>query len=137
VHYLNTDKRLDEWVPDSACIEARQEAQAQAVHKRRVSLRSAGRSTSVSPARPPTPGPSSSRQTTGPDMTLPLAEPPTMTEEDFDIHHHKQITAQRNFDKVNFGKWQMKTWCVPFANAFTSEELTEPRINTGTFLHIL
>lgn len=35
-----------------------------------------------------------------------------MTEEDFDIQHHKQITAHRNFDKVHFGDWQIKTWCV-------------------------
>lgn len=36
-----------------------------------------------------------------------------MTEEEFDIKHHKQITAKRNFDKVNFGQWRIKTWCVP------------------------
>jgi hypothetical protein len=35
-----------------------------------------------------------------------------MTEEEFDIEHHKQITARRNFDKVNFGQWQIKTWFV-------------------------
>jgi histone acetyltransferase MYST1 len=34
-----------------------------------------------------------------------------MTEE-YDIQHHKQITAQKNFEMVNFGKWQMKTWSV-------------------------
>ncbi|KIK04139.1 hypothetical protein K443DRAFT_93701 [Laccaria amethystina LaAM-08-1] len=33
-----------------------------------------------------------------------------MTEEDYDIQHHKQITAQRNFDFVNFGEYQIKTW---------------------------
>jgi hypothetical protein len=33
-------------------------------------------------------------------------------EEEFDIQHHKQITAHRNFDKVNFGQWQIKTWCA-------------------------
>ncbi|KAF4584674.1 hypothetical protein EYR40_004660 [Pleurotus pulmonarius] len=33
-----------------------------------------------------------------------------ITEEDFDIRHHNKITAQRNFDKVNFGMWQIKTW---------------------------
>jgi len=33
-----------------------------------------------------------------------------MTEEDYDIQHHKQITAQRNFDRVHFGGWQVKTW---------------------------
>lgn len=36
--------------------------------------------------------------------------PPLMTEEELDIQQHKQITAQRNFDRVNFGKWQIKTW---------------------------
>ena len=35
-----------------------------------------------------------------------------MTEEEYDIQQHKQITAKRNFDKVNFGQWQIKTWCV-------------------------
>ncbi|KAI0034324.1 acyl-CoA N-acyltransferase, partial [Vararia minispora EC-137] len=33
-----------------------------------------------------------------------------LTEEEFDIQHHKQITSRRNFGKVNFGQWQMKTW---------------------------
>lgn len=35
-----------------------------------------------------------------------------MTEEDFDVENYKQMTAQRNFDKVNFGQWQIKTWYV-------------------------
>lgn len=35
-----------------------------------------------------------------------------MTEEEYDIQHHKQITAKRNFDKVNFGQWQIKAWYV-------------------------
>ena len=37
-----------------------------------------------------------------------------MTEEEYDIQQHKQITAKRNFDKVNFGQWQIKTWYVSF-----------------------
>lgn len=35
-----------------------------------------------------------------------------ITEEEYDIQHHKQITAKRNFDRVTFGRWQIKTWCV-------------------------
>lgn len=35
-----------------------------------------------------------------------------ITEEEYDIEHHKQITAKRNFDKVIFGRWQIKTWYV-------------------------
>lgn len=38
--------------------------------------------------------------------------PNGITEEEYDIQHHKQITAKRNFDKVNFGRWQIKTWYV-------------------------
>ena len=33
-----------------------------------------------------------------------------LTEEDIDIREHRKITAKRNFDKVNFGRWQIKTW---------------------------
>jgi histone acetyltransferase HTATIP/histone acetyltransferase MYST1 len=33
-----------------------------------------------------------------------------VTEEDFDFEHHKKITAQRNFDKVHFGNWLIRTW---------------------------
>ena len=36
----------------------------------------------------------------------------SMTEEEYDIQHHKQITAQRNFDKVYFAHFQIKTWYV-------------------------
>ncbi|PCH33078.1 acyl-CoA N-acyltransferase [Wolfiporia cocos MD-104 SS10] len=38
------------------------------------------------------------------------AAPQPITEEEYDIQHHKQITARRNFDKVVFGQWQIKTW---------------------------
>ncbi|EKM60584.1 uncharacterized protein PHACADRAFT_82828 [Phanerochaete carnosa HHB-10118-sp] len=33
-----------------------------------------------------------------------------MSEEEYDLEHHKQITARRNFDKVIFGKWSIRTW---------------------------
>lgn len=48
-----------------------------------------------------------------PDAQIAAAESQdTMTEEDFDVENYKQITAQRNFDTVNFGQWQIKTWYV-------------------------
>lgn len=42
-----------------------------------------------------------------------------MTEEEYDIEHHKQITSQRNFDHVYFGDWQIKIWCVLACPNFT------------------
>ncbi|KAG6331645.1 hypothetical protein ID866_7446, partial [Astraeus odoratus] len=55
------------------------------------------------------------------------ASPPPMTEEELDIQHHKQITAQRNFDKVNFGRWQIKTWY------FSPYPLTESEMEDPTY----
>jgi hypothetical protein len=36
----------------------------------------------------------------------------TLTEEEYDILHHKQIGARRNFDNVYFRTWEIRTWCV-------------------------
>lgn len=83
VHYDGFDKRLDEWIPGASLKPANESAR-----KRRRG----------------TPSPTPTESETQPD--------PLMTEEEFDIKHHKQITAQRNFDKVNFGQWRIKTWCV-------------------------
>ncbi|KAG6902009.1 hypothetical protein C0995_005657 [Termitomyces sp. Mi166 len=48
-----------------------------------------------------------------------------MTEEEYDIHQHKQITANRNFDYVYFGEWQVKTWYFsPYP--LTETELDDP-----------
>ena len=33
-----------------------------------------------------------------------------MTEEDFDLQHHQQLRAQRNFDVVIFDVWKIKPW---------------------------
>ncbi|KZV77544.1 acyl-CoA N-acyltransferase [Peniophora sp. CONT] len=50
-----------------------------------------------------------------------------MTEEEYDIQHHKQITAKRNFDKVNFGQWQIKTWYFsPYPLSETEPDATPP-----------
>ncbi|KAA1468329.1 acyl-CoA N-acyltransferase [Dentipellis sp. KUC8613] len=51
---------------------------------------------------------------------------PELTEEEFDIQHHKQITARRNFDKVNFGVYQIKTWYFSPYPLSETEPDTEP-----------
>jgi hypothetical protein len=96
VHYLNSDKRLDEWLPESAC---KLLPEKEPGNKRK-------RKRGHSSARQP----SNSRPVLEADGAP--AEDMTMTEEEYDIQHHKQITAQRNFEKVVFGKWQIKTWFV-------------------------
>ena len=99
---------MDEWVSEDACMEEQLEPKQARQGGRK---RKRGRQ-----AESPSPGTSSS--TGGRDgFTMPLEngvneEPKeiVMTEEDYDIQHHKQITAQRNFDFVNFGDYQIKTW---------------------------
>ncbi|KAH7884038.1 acyl-CoA N-acyltransferase [Phlebopus sp. FC_14] len=49
-----------------------------------------------------------------------------MTDEDLDIQYHRQITAQRNFDRVNFGQWQIKTWY------FSPYPLTDSEVEDGS-----
>lgn len=48
------------------------------------------------------------------EVQTPIPKDMVMTEEEYDVHHHKQITANRNFDYVYFGEWQVKTWCVSY-----------------------
>jgi len=86
VHYLNTDKRMDEWVLKS---------HLRGLHTERQNS--------------PTPSSSSA---------LPVAsgsgQRVEMTEEEYDLKHHKKITEHRNFEYVWFGGCMIKTWCVPF-----------------------
>lgn len=99
VHYINQDKRLDEWVDEADCRPAddvlEENATVQRTRRRRTT-------------------PMFSRQGSYSDDAQPLHEEdgPPVTEEEIDIKHHKQITAQRNFETVHFGKYQIKTWFV-------------------------
>lgn len=116
MHYEHTDKRLDEWLPEDTV---------------RIvpTARSNGHSSpkpddhaSVSAAVPHSNGASTKKRKRsasmdatdgggeGPDASV--SRGVKMSEEEYDIEHHKQITAKRNFDKVMFGRWQIKTWCV-------------------------
>ena len=129
VHYVDTDRRLDEWVPESAL----QPLSSVAVRPTEVSKAGSGRLRPIpsrmlkkerdvcgfgilkrlSPSHhlpqntvddilaenSPTPASQS-------DVDIPLDE------EEKDMLEHKRITAKRNYHQVIFGQWQMKTWSV-------------------------
>jgi hypothetical protein len=110
VHYVNTDKRLDEWVSESAVKPVAEDAEASS-SSHVANGRKRKRNEVIHPkSSSPTRYRSVDFAIDDDDLVETQGEP--MTEEDYDIQHHKQITAQRNFDKVNFGHWQIKTWYV-------------------------
>ena len=126
VHYLNTDKRLDEWVSEELIRPATE-------HEAKIAIMGPSSSTNGIQTRKRKRGsdaaqPSSSTRrvsnaaNTQPDTTKEGdtsngAEPQTtqpreLTEEEYDIQQHRKLFSKRNFDKVVFGQWQIKTWCV-------------------------
>ena len=111
IHYEGADKRLDEWIPGS---ELRRIDDSDAVPSGTSNGKRKWEEPSSRPGSPTGSAHTSSAETTPlPDApTMATTPRDTMTEDDFDVQHYKQMTAQRNFDKVNFGQWQIKTWCV-------------------------
>ncbi|KAI0761183.1 acyl-CoA N-acyltransferase [Trametes elegans] len=124
VHYVNTDKRMDEWLPGREVRPAGHRAADMARNgtsrkRKRGSLEGEGPRRTGSPVKTEA-EPASAQAALD-------AGPAGITEEEFDIEHHKQITAKRNFDKVVFGRWQIKTWY------FSPYPLTEAEADdTGT-----
>jgi histone acetyltransferase MYST1 len=127
VHYVNTDKRLDEWVSETNVREIEECPPSPSAKSTRKRKRGRPRSKSSPLLQQPLAGPSGSSS----EVEENGLERILMTEEDYDIEHHKRIvsprhvsltyvhqqddihqTAHRNFDKVNFGAWQIKTWYV-------------------------
>ncbi|KAI0075907.1 acyl-CoA N-acyltransferase [Panus rudis PR-1116 ss-1] len=140
VHYANTDKRLDEWVPESSVHLAPSEAGDQeydmadatgssiSATSRKRKRGSVDRDVSGTPRAGSVEG--SSAGDTQPQQTQGV----TITEEEYDIEHHKQITARRNFDKVIFGKWQIKTWYFspyPLTETEIEEQVSTPGAHGG------
>lgn len=112
VHYEGSDNRLDEWIPRSELrrVEPDSDALPSGTNNGK---RKREESTTLLPASPTNSTRASSFEATPlPDTKTVTASQDTMTEEEFDVQHYKQITAQRNVDKVNFGQWQIKTWFV-------------------------
>ncbi|KAJ7083711.1 acyl-CoA N-acyltransferase [Mycena belliarum] len=94
VHYVNYDKRMDEWIPEANFMPS-----ATDPHPSRKRKRS-----SEDPDEGPSTPEDFSAEETGVERTM------VVSEEDYDLEHHKKITAQRNFDKVQFGDWLIRTW---------------------------
>ena len=126
VHYLNTDKRLDEWVSEELIRPATEhEARATAMgpsssttngiqtRKRKRGNDAAQPSSTVrrvsnaANTKPET----TTEETPNGAVTQP-AQLRELTEEEYDIQQHRKLFSKRNFDKVVFGQWQIKTWCV-------------------------
>ncbi|KAL6305597.1 acyl-CoA N-acyltransferase [Sparassis latifolia] len=140
VHYVNADKRLDEWVAADAVRPAGLHEAAMAgangskstlAGRKRKRRPSAGE-----PAGAP-PGQSDSQRDAGAIAEAGSTQPGTadapgpesITEEEYDIEQHKQITARRNFDKVVFGRWQIKTWYFspyPLTEAEADDQVPTP-----------
>ncbi|KIM81743.1 hypothetical protein PILCRDRAFT_8425 [Piloderma croceum F 1598] len=131
VHYLNTDKRLDEWVSEGAVKPVEEHASASSSsHPANGRKRKRDETRRLIASSSPTRYRSVDFALDDDDLAEIQVEV-SMTEEDYDIQHHKQITAQRNFDKVNFGHWQMKTWYFsPYP--LTESEIDEPTSQPST-----
>ncbi|KAF9490402.1 hypothetical protein BDN71DRAFT_1454250 [Pleurotus eryngii] len=140
VHYVNLDKRMDEWLPGDTIHRVQEAPPSPPPRKRKRSSSSRLERRRASTSRSSlldiahtagTSGTMNGRDAHSGGRGAAVEEM-VITEEDFDIRHHNKITAQRNFDKVNFGMWQIKTWY------FSPYPLTEvetddiPVLNDGT-----
>ena len=125
VHYLNTDKRLDEWVSDELIRPATE-------HEAKIAIMGPSSSTTNGiqtrkrkrdfDAAQSSPRRVSNAATTQPDATredgafnsaqTQPTQPRELTEEEYDIQQHRKLFSKRNFDRVVFGQWQIKTWWV-------------------------
>ncbi|KAJ7489457.1 acyl-CoA N-acyltransferase [Mycena latifolia] len=95
VHYVNHDKRMDEWIPEVDFMPSATDSR----HSRKRKRTSQHDSDEGSPSPDDLPA-----EENGVERTM------VVSEEDYDFEHHKKITAQRNFDKVHFGDWLIRTW---------------------------
>ncbi|KAG8929323.1 hypothetical protein FRC02_005743 [Tulasnella sp. 418] len=131
VHYLHTDKRLDEWVPQSY-IEPPDDQNvfdgATALETGQTQKRKRSQTVSASPPL-----------TASKRLASSQSPPPHkdhLTENQFDIDEeavieHRQITAKRNFEKVVFGDWVMRTW---YFSPYPISEIDETNatVNVGS-----
>jgi histone acetyltransferase HTATIP/histone acetyltransferase MYST1 len=127
VHYLNTDKRLDEWVseelirrttehevktattgPSSSTtngIQTRKRKRGSDVAQPAPTTRRVADAANAQPDTAREEGSSNGAE-------IQPIQPRELTEEEYDIQQHRKLFSKRNFDKVVFGQWQIKTWCV-------------------------
>ena len=99
---------MDEWVPEDCCRrdgDGAQLPQAEFTNRKRKRKRDVNYSLEPSALNGFT-----LRGVYGEDKESPMPTEIVMTEEDFDLQHHQQLRAQRNFDVVIFDVWKIKPW---------------------------
>lgn len=127
IHYVGRDKRLDFWTSESRLPEPMQGDVVPPISRKRkrvssvsVSAIASGSGLQVNEATPPiqtqapmsVSAPPMHRHSERPNGQTETRPPTELTEEEIDVREHRKITSKRNFDKVNFGRWQIKTWYV-------------------------
>jgi len=93
---------MDEWVPEESCRRDGDAAQLPAESTNRKRRRKRDVAYSLEPSALNGFG----LRNNGSPMPTEIV----MTEEDFDLQHHQQLRAQRNFDVVIFDVWKIKPW---------------------------
>ncbi|KAL1739286.1 acyl-CoA N-acyltransferase [Schizophyllum fasciatum] len=117
VHYVRLDKRMDEWVPEESLRPMTDgqpygDTTAREIHRRKRRRVSRDGDTA-----------SEASVHAGEDRTTPAPEI-IMSEEEYDLQHHKRITQQKNFEFVCFRHWRIRTWYFspyPLFDVDTSE----------------
>lgn len=110
MHYVDMDKRMDEWVAEDAC--GIREPPAAPEPKKRKRGRPPRAQTHSDAAQPEAVSPRAEAGDQNGAGPTSAPREVVISEEDFDLRQHKQLTAQRNFDMVVFDSWKIKPWCV-------------------------
>ncbi|GAW02777.1 acyl- N-acyltransferase [Lentinula edodes] len=109
VHYVNLEKRNDEWVPKSLLQPMPSTSTSNGAVPSKKRKRSSSKRPSASASRSYS-ALSDEDSLEGRDSNGKPAEEVVMTEEEYDLQHHKKINTRRNFAQVCVGEWLIKTW---------------------------
>ncbi|KAF8603301.1 acyl-CoA N-acyltransferase [Ceratobasidium sp. AG-I] len=144
VHYDGLDKRLDEWVPVEAVELIHNPPTSQTHHpdlesegatRGKKRNRTTGPAAGLTPRSDNTLGAPERSATPQEDDTnsLPNHLPPTLgpslhtLDQTEAAQQHRALTARRNFDRVNFGHWHIKTWYFSPYPSFDDDADTHTR----------
>lgn len=118
IHFIGTDKRMDEWVPEDSCTIRETLATAPETGSRK---RKRGRFNDTATTEAPSMnGLFLQNSVAGPsamggemrNIESDRVMKSFLAEEELDETQHKHLTAQRNFDSVIFDEWKIRPWYV-------------------------
>ncbi|KAJ8088860.1 hypothetical protein PM082_014106 [Marasmius tenuissimus] len=114
VSYINREKRFDEWIPRPNLhpipVASGSSSSVKTVPQKRKRKTPTGSRSSQNGDEGAGESEEENAALSHVDVSDGQAQEVVMTEEDYDIQHHKQIGAVRNFEKVHFGEWLIRTW---------------------------